>query len=48
MPLFISVGSNVQLGDLNQEWQDSLALAKKRPDLKVLEVDVNNWFAKNK
>lgn len=48
LPLFIRVGSNVQLGDLNQEYKDAVAIAHKRPDLKALESEVNDWFAKNK
>ena len=48
LPLFIRVGSNVQLGDLNQEYKDAVAIAGKRPDLKALETEVNDWFAKNK
>lgn len=48
LPIFIRVGSSVQLGDLNQEWQDAVAIARKRPDLKALEAEVNDWFAKHK
>jgi alpha-D-xyloside xylohydrolase len=48
MPLFIRVGSNVQLGDLNQEYKDAVAIARKRPDLKTLEIEVKDWFEKNK
>ena len=48
IPLAISVGSSVKLGDLNQEYQESLAIAAKKPDLKALEAEVNAWFEKNK
>jgi alpha-D-xyloside xylohydrolase len=48
IPIFICVGSRVELGDLNQEWQDSVAIAAKRPDLKALEAEVNAWFEQNR
>ena len=48
IPIFIRVGSNVELGDLKQEWQESLVIAAKRPDLKSLEREVNAWFERNK
>jgi alpha-D-xyloside xylohydrolase len=48
IPLFIRVGSSVELGDLNQEYQESLAIAKKKPDLKALDAEVSEWFAKYK
>jgi len=48
IPLFIRVGSSVDLGDLNQEYQESLAIAQKKPDLKALDAEVSEWFAKNK
>jgi alpha-D-xyloside xylohydrolase len=48
IPIFVRVGSNLELGDLNHEWQESLAIAAKRPDLKSLETEVNAWFEKNK
>jgi len=44
MPLFIRVGSNVQLGDLNAEWKESLAIAEKKPDLKALDAELKTWF----
>ncbi len=44
MPLFIRVGSDVVLGDLNQEYVDAKAIVQKRPDLKSLEVEVKAWF----
>src|SRR4051812_47437561 len=31
MPLFIRVGSSINLGDLNREWLESVATAKNRP-----------------
>ncbi|MEY4386536.1 MAG: hypothetical protein RLY20_1819 [Verrucomicrobiota bacterium] len=48
IPIFVRVGSEVKLGDLNKAWEESLAIAAKRPDLKVLEAEVNAWFEKNK
>jgi len=45
IPLFLRVGSKVQLGDLNQEWKESQEIAAKRPDLKALDAEVRAWFA---
>jgi alpha-D-xyloside xylohydrolase len=44
IPIFIRVGSNVELGDLNQEWADAWAIAQKRPDLKALDAGAKAWF----
>jgi alpha-glucosidase (family GH31 glycosyl hydrolase) len=44
IPLFIRVGSRISLGDLNQEWKESLEIAAKRPDLKTLDTEVKAWF----
>jgi len=44
IPIFVRVGSGLNLGDLEQEWQDSLALARERPNLAALEQRVNAWF----
>ncbi len=40
IPVFIREGSKVDLGDLNKLYQQSLELAKKRPDLKKLEKEM--------
>jgi alpha-D-xyloside xylohydrolase len=48
IPIFIRAGSKVDLGDLNKEWKESWDIAQKKPDLKVLQVEVKNWFAENK
>ncbi|MEP6789279.1 MAG: TIM-barrel domain-containing protein, partial [Acidobacteriota bacterium] len=48
IPVFTRVGAKVDLGDLNKEWKESWDIAQKRPDLKALEIEVNDWFAKNK
>jgi alpha-D-xyloside xylohydrolase len=44
IPIFVRVGSKVDLGDLNKEWKESWDIAQKRPDLKALETGVNAWF----
>ncbi len=38
IPIFVRVGSGLDLGDLNREWQESTAIAKQKPDLKALEA----------
>ena len=48
VPLFVRVGSNVDIGDLGREYTESVAIAQKRPDLKALEQEVMAWFEKNK
>jgi alpha-glucosidase (family GH31 glycosyl hydrolase) len=47
VPLFVRVGSSVKLGDLNQEYRESLAIAQKKPDLKALDAEVMAWFLRN-
>jgi alpha-glucosidase (family GH31 glycosyl hydrolase) len=44
IPLFVRVGSQVPLGDLNREWSDSRAIAERKPDLKTLDAEVKAWF----
>jgi alpha-D-xyloside xylohydrolase len=44
LPIFVRVGSKVELGDLNREWRDALAAANTRPDLKSLDAGVREWF----
>jgi alpha-glucosidase (family GH31 glycosyl hydrolase) len=46
IPLFVRVGAKVQLGDLNQEWKESHAIAEKKPDLKALDAELKTWFEK--
>lgn len=48
IPLFIRVGSGLSLGDLNREYQESLLIAQKKPDLKLLDAGVRQWFEKNR
>jgi hypothetical protein len=33
---------------LNREWDDAMAAANTRPDLKALDAEVSAWFEKNK
>ena len=47
IPIFIRIGSMIELGDLNKEWTESAAIAQTRPDLKTLEAEVKEWFEKN-
>ena len=44
IPIFVRVGSKVNLGDLNKEWQESSEIAQKKPDLKALDAEVKAWF----
>jgi len=46
VPLFIRAGSGVKLGDLNVEWNESRAVAERKPDLKALDEELKLWFAK--
>ncbi len=47
MPIFVRVGSSVRLGNLNQQWTESVAVAKTRPDLGKLDAGVKAWFEQN-
>ena len=44
LPLFLRVGSTVDLGNLHQEWEDAIAAAATRPDLKALDAEAKAWF----
>jgi alpha-glucosidase (family GH31 glycosyl hydrolase) len=44
IPLFVRAGSRLRLGDLNREYEESLAIARQRPDLKALDAEVKAWF----
>jgi alpha-glucosidase (family GH31 glycosyl hydrolase) len=44
LPIFIRVGSKVNVGNLQKEWTDAVAAAKTRPDLKALDAKVREWF----
>ena len=48
MPLFVRVGSKIELGDLNREWEESLAIAKQKPDLKKPDAEAKAWMEKQK
>jgi len=45
-PIFVRVGANVDLGDLNQEWKDAVAAANTRPNLRELDMELREWFDK--
>ena len=47
IPIFIRVGAKIELGDLNQEWNESHAIAQARPDLKALDAEAKAWFEKH-
>jgi len=47
IPLYVRVGSSVDLGDLNQEWRESVEAAHTRPDLKALDQAVKEWFERH-
>jgi alpha-D-xyloside xylohydrolase len=44
LPMFVRVGARVELGDLNNEWKESLEIAEKKPDLKKLDAELKAWF----
>jgi alpha-glucosidase (family GH31 glycosyl hydrolase) len=44
MPIYVRVGSGLDLGDLNREWSESVAAAHNRPDIKALDAGVKDWF----
>ena len=44
IPIFIRVGSTLELGDLAREWAESQRIARERPNLRALEADVARWF----
>ncbi len=46
LPIFVRVGSSVELGDLNKEWGESTAMANTRPDLAKLDAELKAWFDK--
>lgn len=47
LPIFTRVGAKVDLGDLNGEYQDAMQIAKTKPDLKMLDAQVKQWFDKS-
>jgi alpha-D-xyloside xylohydrolase len=44
LPLFIRAGAKVDVGDLNKEWQESVEIAGRKPDLKVLDAELRAWW----
>jgi len=40
IPLFIRVGANLPVGDLDREWLESVEIARKKPDLRALESTI--------
>jgi len=44
LPLLIRVGAKVDVGDLNKEWEESLAIARQKPDLKALDAELKAWW----
>jgi len=48
LPIFVRAGAKVDLGDLNQEWAEAVAVANTRPDLKQLDAEVKAWFEENR
>jgi len=48
LPLFVRVGSSINLGDLNKEWKDAVDIAAKRPDLKALDAELKTWWDNQK
>jgi alpha-D-xyloside xylohydrolase len=44
LPLFVRVGSKLDLGDLNKEWKESLEVAARRPDLRPLDAELKSWW----
>jgi alpha-D-xyloside xylohydrolase len=44
LPIFVRVGSKVELGDLNQEWAESQKIAQTHPDLKKLDAELKAEF----
>ncbi|MEJ2108560.1 MAG: glycoside hydrolase family 31 protein, partial [Acidobacteriota bacterium] len=45
IPLFVRVGSGVELGDLNLEYKDALKIAAQKPDLARLDAELKSEFA---
>ena len=44
VPLFVRLGSEIDLGDLKKEWQESVAITANKPDLRALDADLKKWF----
>jgi alpha-D-xyloside xylohydrolase len=48
IPIFVREGSNLDLGDLNREWQESAEIASRKPNLQALETEALKWFEQRK
>jgi alpha-D-xyloside xylohydrolase len=46
IPLFVRIGSGLEVGDLNREYTESKTLAEKKPDLKPLDAQAKAWLEK--
>jgi len=46
LPIFIRVGSRIDLGDLRRQYAEAKRVAAKRPDLAALDAEVAAWFEK--
>jgi alpha-D-xyloside xylohydrolase len=44
IPLFIRVGADLPIGDLNREYEESVGVAAQPPDLRALDAGVREWF----
>jgi len=44
IPIFVRANSKLDLGDLNQEWADAVAIAKNPPDLAKRDAELKAWF----
>ncbi len=44
IPLFVRVGSPVELGNLEREYAEAREIAARKPDLKALDAEVQAWF----
>jgi alpha-glucosidase (family GH31 glycosyl hydrolase) len=48
IPIFIRAGSSVKLPNLDQLWLESVEIARKKPNLRMLETSINAWFEKQR
>jgi alpha-glucosidase (family GH31 glycosyl hydrolase) len=44
IPLFVRVGSGIELGDLNREYEEALSIARQKPDLARLDAELRSEF----
>jgi alpha-glucosidase (family GH31 glycosyl hydrolase) len=48
IPLFVRLDANLQLGDLNADYRESLAIAQQKPDLRRLDAELKAWYEKQR